>query len=364
MGEDVKETTENKVINDVVETTADIINEAVVEGHSGVEKEASVEVVAEVAHEVSVNTELEESVEPRTTVWRHDEESPYSPLYVQDKKQSKNNKITIALVIILVFCLVAGMIFAVSKLVEAAVSEVSVELPTWKESFANWKSDVEDYFAIEEEADEWEAEYEDLYEDEYEQYVPSPSDEYYVELADSICDNLSYTVNKEEYSYIDDDEAVGIYVEYVTVKGLDFDNKINDVLKEGAMYYAKEFGAGNVSDLSLAVVSYVTYMDEDILSVVVDERYTWGDEIQLDLYCMNFDLKTGTLLYNTDIIDIVFVYHHFNVHGLVPQGKRGGINTGYIGRITGVISRRKHHDKKNDEQYTKKHKETGIDKFF
>ena len=39
------------------------------------------------------------------------------------------------------------------------------------------------------------------------------------------------------------------------------------------------------------------------MSVVVDERYVWGNESHADLYCMNFDLKTGSLLYNTDIIE-------------------------------------------------------------
>jgi hypothetical protein len=287
MGEDVKGTMESEVTNDTAETFEHVTNEAVEETEPTEQTE-----------------ETEQTEQYRTTVWRPEENSLYSPLYVPDKKQRNSNKITIVFVIILVLGLVAGMIFAVAKLIEAAVGEVSAEMPLWQETFENWKGDLEDHF-VQEEEDDYEFYYDDEFAyDEDDNYVPSPSDEYYVELADSIRNDLSYTVSKELYSYYDDEEAaVDIYVEYVTVDGLDFDDKINDALEEGAMYYAKEFGAEGVSDLSLVVASYVTYMDEDMLSVVVDERYLWDGEVQVDLYCMNFDLKTGSLLYNTKMIE-------------------------------------------------------------
>lgn len=306
MGEDVKGTMENEVINEVTEG-------AVVNTEPEVMEEPKQETMQAAGTEI---VQPKESTQPRREVWRHDQNSPYSPLYVPDQSQKKNNKITIAFVFILLLCLVGGMIFAVSKLVEAAVGEVSSEVMSWQENFDDWLADSEDFFAGNDSVDIWEEEQNDWdeYNDEFDYddgheydedgyYVPSPHDEYYVELADAVRDNLSYTVDKHEYTYFDEDESVGIYVEYVSVDGLKFDDKINDALEEGAMYYAKEFGSENVSDLSLVVVSYVTYMDEDILSVVVDERYTWGNEVQADLYCMNFDLKTGSLLYNTNIID-------------------------------------------------------------
>lgn len=268
-----------------------------------------VEPIAEEDVQPEMSVLPEESMQSRSEVWRHEKNSPYSPLYIPDNKQKSSNKITIVFVIVLILCLIAGMIFAVSKLIEAAVGEVSTEVSSWQESFDGWKEDAKDFFASEKE-EEWEDEFEDYefdYDDEFEydgsDYIPSPSDEYYVEFTDSILDNLSYTVAKEEYTYYDADESIGIYVEYVTVDGLDFDDKINEMLQEGAMYYAKQFGAGEVSDLTLQVLSYVTYMDEDMLSVVVDERYTWDNEGHADVYCMNFDLKTGSLLYNTKVIE-------------------------------------------------------------
>lgn len=277
--------------------------------------------VEEVPAEPVVEAEPMVEEAPQTTpvreeVWRQEENSPYSPLYVPDRNQKKNNKITITFVIILVICLVCGMIFAVSKLVETAMGEISAEVPSWQETLDNWKSNAEDLFAEEDNPEnEWSAEEddrswngEDEYEDEYEYeydkdgYVPNTQDEYYVEIVDSIRDDLSYTVEKHEYTYYDEDASVAVYVEYVSVDGLDFDNKINEALEAGAMYYAKEFASADVSDIMIEAVSYVTYMDEDTLSVVVDERYSWDYSVQVDLYCMNFDLKTGSLLYNTNII--------------------------------------------------------------
>ena len=227
--------------------------------------------------------EIQGEITPvREEVWQHEPNSPYSPLYVPDKNQKKNNKITIILIVLLILSLIGGMIFAVSKLVEAAMGEISAEAPAWQETINNWKSELEESKKDEEqdsiwddeekEDDYWE-EYEDDYVDE-DGYVPNEDDKYYVTLADSIRDDLSYSVEKHEYTFFDDDDNVDIYVEYVTVEGgsLASEDKINEALEEGAMYYAKEFGSEDATDIMIYVESYVTYMDEDTLSVVVSEE--------------------------------------------------------------------------------------------
>ena len=52
----------------------------------------------------------------------------------------------------------------------------------------------------------------------------------------------------------------------------------------------------------------VTYMSEDILSVVYRETVYYGEylDYQSDfyLYCLNFDMKNGQLLENTGMLDI------------------------------------------------------------
>lgn len=302
-----------------------------------VAEERTEEYVPETVHEESV-IEIEVENQPESVLeqaadgsWRHAEDSPFSPFYVPDRKQKKNNRLTIALVAILLLMLLAGVIFAVSKLVEAAMGEVA--------AFKEKRNEVEEFIAgIKEEAqneaegqvqepelddkddylEDWESflkEYEDEYGyefdedyddyyDDYDYYEPSPDDDYYVELADAIRDDLSYSVDFEEYSYVDDDDYVYISVWYATVSDdLPFADKINEYLEEGAMYYAWAYESDDTSNFTLDVESFVTYMDEETLSVVVDERIYLGSEVDYNLYCMNFDLKTGTLLYNTDIVD-------------------------------------------------------------
>lgn len=244
----------------------------------------------------------------------------YSPLYIPEENRRKNNKITVALIIILIFCLICGMIIAVSKLVEAAVNEASAEIPAWKETYTEWKEELADLLASDdtkfdedkgefsgpiEDGEEYDGKNPDEYVDDGDSYIPKPEDKYYVELADSICDDLSYSVGKHNYSYFDEKKGVSIWVEYAQIEdgNLAFEDKINEALQDGAMYYAKKFGAEDVSDFALEVSTYVTYMDEEKLSVVVDERYYWETDEKVDLYCMNFDLKTGALLYNTSIIE-------------------------------------------------------------
>ncbi len=347
MSEEFKDNLE--VTEDAVEMPEEI---------SEVVQQQEEEYIPETVHEEPV-IEVEAEVQPEAVLtqaedgsWRHADNSPFSPFYVPDRKQKNNNRLTIGLVILLLFLLIAGLIFAVSKLVEAAVGEATV---AWNESTGA----VEEFFdGIKESFNEKQAEekvpdtqdeadnddtsdiqdfpdyllpenpelpdsYEDYvedflkryyeneygyddyddYEDEY--YEPSPDDDYYVELADYIRDDLSYSVDFEEYSHSDFDNSVYITVWYAQVSDdLPNSDTINEYLMDGAMYYAYMFESDDVSDFTLEAESFVTYMDEEMLSVAVSEYIYADGETTYDLYCMNFDLKTGTLLNNTDMIEV------------------------------------------------------------
>ena len=315
-----------------------------------VQEEPVIEVEAEVQPE-AVLTQAEDGS------WRHAEDSPFSPFYVPDRKQKNNNKLTIGLIILLLMLLVAGLIFAVSKLIEAAVGEATV---AWNESTGaveeffdgikknfNEKKNEETEPDIDEEENDNEPDiqdfpdyllpenpelpdsyeeyledflkrysedeygyddhddYDDYYDEEDDYYEPSPDDDYYVELADYIRDDLSYTVDFEEYTHSDYDNSVYITVWYAQVsEELANSESINEYLMDNAMYYAYMYESDNVSDFMLEVESFVTYMDEETLSVVVSEYIYADGKPVYDLYCMNFDLKTGTLLNNTDIIEV------------------------------------------------------------
>lgn len=303
--------------------------------------------------EIMENAEVPESVEIPESVevpepmleqaadgaWRHAENSPFSPFYVPDRKNRKNNGITIGLVVVLLIMLICGLIFAVSKLVEAAAGEVSVAwnntnkkiedfIGELKEGFEEEKPD---YFADDYDNEDWE-DFLKQFEDEYgyesdgddyaddyygddfgssdnnDNYEASPDDEYYETITNSIRHDLSYGISFEPYFYSDDAYSyISIWYAQIQEKGdkeIPYCDKINEYLKEGAMYYAYKFEEAYEENFTLFVESYVTYMDEDILSVVVDERYAIDGVEEYSLYCMNFDLKTGSLMYNTDIIDV------------------------------------------------------------
>ena len=211
--------------------------------------------------------------------WEHAENSPFSPFYVPDRKQKKNNGITIALIGFLLVALIAGMIFAVSKLVEAAMGEATT---AWNESSTaisefwdtikeEWNASVDEKAEftkdeiMEEWPDEWLPDYydseawENFIKDyagieEYEEYgnddfyyqdgvyMPRPEDEYYLELADSIRNDLSYSVDFEYYQTADNENTVEIGIRYAQISGdIPAIDEINDYLEEGAMYYATYF---------------------------------------------------------------------------------------------------------------------------
>lgn len=317
-----------------------------------VQEEIVEEYIPETVHEEPI-IDIEPEVQPEAVLtqaedgsWRHAEDSPFSPFYVPDRKQKNSNRLTIGLIILLLLLLVAGLIFAVSKLVEAAVGEATV---AWnestgaveeffdgiKESFAQKEAEervpdtdeeeevpnyllpedpelpdsyedyMEDFLKRYYENEYGYDDYDDYDDEEYDYYEPSPDDEYYVELADYIRDDLSYSVEFEEYTHSDYDNSVYITVWYAQVsEELANSETINGYLMDNALYYAYMYEAEDISDFMLDVESFVTYMDEETLSVVVNEYIYADGEETYDLYCMNFDLKTGTLLNNTDIIEV------------------------------------------------------------
>lgn len=323
---------------DNLEVTEDAVEEYIPET---VHEEPVIEIEAEVQPE-AVLTQVEDGS------WRHAENSPFSPFYIPDKKQKNNNRLTIGLIILLLVLLVGCLIFVVSKLIEAAASEATVAWNKSTEAVGDFFDGIRDSFTEEEKVpdtgnerdieetpdillpqepespDNYEDYVEDFlkryYENEYgyddyddsddyddgdEYYEPSPDDDYYVELADYLRDDLSYSVEFEEYTHSDFENSVYISVWYAQVSD-DVKNSetINEYLMDGALYYASMFEEDYTEDLSLEIESFVTYMDEETLSVVVYEYVYLEGDVLYDLYCMNFDLKTGTLLDNTSIIEV------------------------------------------------------------
>lgn len=139
---------------------------------------------------------------------------------------------------------------------------------------------------------------------------------YYSGPYNALRDDLSYKVSFiEEFCYSKNDEDIYLSVEYPQLSGeLKNIEYINAILAYEYEFiigiYESDMEPYMVEDdiCSMYVDSYVTYMDEKIFSVVLYEsvyceqgRYPYSF---INFYCLNFDLETGTLLNNMELLRI------------------------------------------------------------
>ena len=147
-------------------------------------------------------------------------------------------------------------------------------------------------------------------------YAPEDvGDEFYYELCNCIDRNVDYKINFETFEDSDESQNICMRINYYQLDG-DIPNleTINEALKETAMYYNTyyndniddyedifaEYGSGYVVDVD----SFVTYNDEEKISVVMNEYYESPVEINKHVVSLNIDLEAGIILYNTDFFDI------------------------------------------------------------
>lgn len=147
-------------------------------------------------------------------------------------------------------------------------------------------------------------------EPEEEDYVPTPEDDYYVTLANSVRDDLSYSVEWEEYDYVDDETGATTQGRYPQLKGgnIPHMDELNEEIKYEATYYSNLYGyyrEQQEEDLYYASTSqgYVTYMDEEKISIVLRESFAMNMESYISLYSINIDLVSGELMDNGNMID-------------------------------------------------------------
>lgn len=143
-------------------------------------------------------------------------------------------------------------------------------------------------------------------------YYPDYDDDEYYTLHDDI-KKLSYSINWEYFEYEADNENVSIIVDYPEISGSHVPNleKINSVIANEISvftdYYEEEYSKYmNNSDsyFNAYASGYVTYMSEDVLSVVFSETVYTNYYNSAYLYCINIDMRDGVILENTDIISV------------------------------------------------------------
>lgn len=142
-----------------------------------------------------------------------------------------------------------------------------------------------------------------------EEYVPSEDDEYYVTLANAVRDDLSYSVEWEEYDLTDDETgatAVGRYPQ-LTGGNIPRLEELNELIETEATYFSTLYNyyrawQGDDVVYNAESTGYVTYMDEEKISIVLEESYVMDGQSSISLYSINIDLISGEVLNNGSLI--------------------------------------------------------------
>ncbi len=178
--------------------------------------------------------------------------------------------------------------------------------------------------------------YDDYFNDDYDDY--DYDNEQYYTLHDDIRQDLSYSVEFDYFEYESDDEDVAILVSYPVIEGENVPNlaHLNDVIQEEVDlfkdYYEEEYieyMEDEDSYFTALSSGYVTYMDEEKLSIVFSE-YIYSDYYDSAyLYCINIDMENGVILDNENILSIDDAFS-------VEFRKQSDIQNGEIVYVTGM----------------------------
>lgn len=134
--------------------------------------------------------------------------------------------------------------------------------------------------------------------------------EYYGEIRDAVRTDLDYSVVWENYEYEGNSDTIMIAVDYPVISG-DIPNVelLNDAIAGEIDYfeeYYKEYSKYMMEDEIFAVYSegYVTYMDENVMSIVFNENIYTDYWVDCGLFCVNIDVSNGVVLDNAAILDM------------------------------------------------------------
>ena len=143
-----------------------------------------------------------------------------------------------------------------------------------------------------------------------EDYIPDADDEYYVTLANAVRDDLSYRVEWKEYDLRDEDTGATAAGRYPQLVGGNIPQleKLNGLIESEATYFSDLYQyyrgwQGESVVYQAESIGYVTYMDEEKLSIVLKESWQMDGQSNLSLYSINVDLLSGEVQNNGGIIE-------------------------------------------------------------
>ncbi len=138
-------------------------------------------------------------------------------------------------------------------------------------------------------------------------------EEYYKELKDAIRDDLSYKIKWESYTYDTDIENVSIVAGYPVLTGGTVPNEeyLNEQIFKEVQFWVDSFEEYEEEgyflegdEFYMAMSGYVTYMDEEKMSIVFLERGESNGYEASYLYSINIDVQNGVVLENSSIIEM------------------------------------------------------------
>ena len=137
--------------------------------------------------------------------------------------------------------------------------------------------------------------------------------EEYYEFQDDIKQDLSYSVTFEDFHYTSpENDNCEISFSYPLVSGDNVPNidGVNAAIQE-ELTVVQEYVDDNASGLleeetfEFEGECYVTYMEEDILSIIyVETGYYNNEAYEFYVVSLNFDMETGMIMSNTQLLDI------------------------------------------------------------
>lgn len=247
--------------------------------------------------------------------------SPYSPYAAPAKKNNMPLIIGITAAVILLFLIaVAALTYRIVSLYSEGreKSRHSYEAdeydpgPFDQDNPGFWDGNEYDYFYDygDDYFNDYDYGYSDDYDYGYDYDFDYDNDQYYT-LHDDIKSDLSYSVDFDEYEYTEDEKVV-IRVSYPVIDGKDVPNlkHLNDAVQEEVELfkdYLKEYeGYLDNEDSFFSAVSmgYVTYMDEEKLSIVFSENIYTDLYSNAYLYSINIDMENGVILENENMLSI------------------------------------------------------------
>lgn len=149
--------------------------------------------------------------------------------------------------------------------------------------------------------------------DDYSYIDEETGEEYYEKLKDAIRYDLDYSVSWKSYDYETEYDNVMIYASYPELEGDNIPNleHINEKIFEEVEFWVESFEEYEAEEyfeqndtFMMDIFAYVTYMDEEKISIVFSE-YGYADNYYMAyLYSINVDVQNGVILENSSIMNM------------------------------------------------------------